>query len=71
MRSRSRLPRDELAPSPSDVDAGPSAEGGRRVKISEGLFPRFAKCACMSSFDRKSHVGGARPAHLECAIRLQ
>jgi len=71
VRSRSRLPRDELAPSPSDADAGPgTSEGGKRVKISVGL-PRSAKCACISSFDRKSHVGGARPAHLECAMRLQ
>ena len=73
VRSRSRLPRDELAPSPSDADvvAGASGEGGKRVKISAGLLPRSAKCACMSSLDRKSQVGGARPAHLECAMRLQ
>jgi hypothetical protein len=69
VRSRSRLPRDELAPSPSD--AGASTGGGKRVKISAGLLPRSANCACMSSLDRKSHVGGARPAHLECAMRLQ
>jgi hypothetical protein len=67
-RSRSRLPRDdELAPSPSDAGA---AGGGKRVKISVGL-PRPANCACMSSFDRRSHVGGARPAHFAWAIRLQ
>lgn len=71
VRSRSKLPRDELAPNPSDADAGASAGGGKRVKISTGLLPRSANCACMSSFDRKSHVGGARPAHLECAMRLQ
>ena len=71
VRSLSRLPRDELAPNPSDADAGESAGGGRRVKRSAGLLPRSAKCACISSFDRKSHVGGARPAHLECAMRLQ
>jgi hypothetical protein len=72
-RSRSRLPRDELAPSPSDAVAvaGVSAGVGKRVKISAGLLPRSANCACMSSLDRKSHVGGARPAHLECAMRLQ
>lgn len=73
VRTRSRLPRDELAPSPSDADADAVANAGvgKRVKISAGLLPRSAKCACMSSLDRKSHVGGARPAHLECAIRLQ
>jgi len=69
VRSRSKLPRDELAPSPSD--AGASEGGGKRVKISVGLFPRSANCACISSFDRKSHVGGARLAHLEWAMRLQ
>ena len=67
-RSRSRLPRDdELAPSPSDAGA---AGGGKRVNISVGL-PRSANRACMSSFDRRSHVGGARPAHFAWAIRLQ
>ena len=45
--------------------------GGKRVKISAGLLPRSAKCACMSNLERKSQVGGARPAHLECAMRLQ
>ena len=62
-RSRSRLPRDELA-----------LAGwwfGKRVKNSAGLLPRSAKCACMSSFERRSHVSAARPAHLECAMRLQ
>ena len=59
------LPRDELAPTPSDAGVG------RRVrKISAGL-PLSANWACMSSFDRRSHVGGARPAHFEWAMRLQ
>ena len=63
MRSRSRLPREEVA-----------LAGwwfGRRVKNSAGLLPRSANCACMSSFERRSQVRAARPAHLECAIRLQ
>ena len=63
MRSRSRLPREDVA-----------LAGwwfGRRVKNSAGLVPRSANCACMSSFERRSQVRAARPAHLECAIRLQ
>jgi hypothetical protein len=62
-RSRSKLPRDELA-----------LAGwwfGKRVKNSAGLLPRSANCACMSSFERRSQVSAARPAHLECAMRLQ
>jgi hypothetical protein len=66
-RSRSRLPRDEVAPSPSDPGA---AGGGRRVKRSAGL-PRPGNWACRSSSDLRSHVGGARPAHFEWAMRLQ
>jgi hypothetical protein len=67
VRSRSRLPREELAPSPSDAGA---AGFGTRLKMSTGL-PRSANWACMSSFDRRSHVGGARLAHFEWAMRLQ
>lgn len=62
-RSRSRLPRDELAL--------PGWWFGERGKNSAGLPPRFANCACMSSFERRSQVSGAWPAHLECAMRLQ
>jgi hypothetical protein len=38
--------------------------------MSTGL-PRSARWACMSSFDRRSHVGGERPAHFAWAMRLQ
>ena len=44
---------------------------GRRVNDSAALLPRSANCACMSSFESRSQVRAARPAHLECAIRLR